>query len=58
MSRKIVTAGVDQVTHCKHGHLYTPENSYLPPGKGPGARICRRPDIPSNLGWQAQGERS
>ena len=42
MSRKIVTAGVDQVTHCKHGHVYTPENSYVAPGKGPGARICRQ----------------
>jgi hypothetical protein len=42
VSRKIVNPCVDQVTHCKRGHLYTEENSYYPPGKGPGARACRR----------------
>ncbi len=29
-------------THCKHGHKFTPENTYVHPGGARACRICRR----------------
>lgn len=31
-----------QRTHCKHGHAYTPDNTYIDPRGRPECRTCRR----------------
>lgn len=33
-----ITAKYARATHCKHGHEFTPENTYIPPS---GQRCCR-----------------
>lgn len=33
--------GQSRKTHCKYGHLLTPENIYKPPAAHPNYRTCR-----------------
>lgn len=36
-----IAANYARRTHCKHGHEYTPENTYFPPWEKRPARMCR-----------------
>ncbi len=38
-------------THCERGHEFTPSNTKLNPGKGPGRRQCRACRRSSKLAW-------
>ena len=38
------------ITHCPHGHEYTPDNAYIKPGTG--TRNCRTCDAARRLAWR------
>ncbi len=40
-------------THCIHGHEYTPENTYVSPGR-PGSRECRKCNRDATARWTAK----
>jgi hypothetical protein len=51
MSRK-GRAGLQQATHCKHGHEFTPENTLRPPSTGRrSCRLCSRLRGRLKAGW-------
>jgi hypothetical protein len=45
-SNRLKAAEIRAQSHCKHGHEYTPENTYIRPD---GARICRHCTADSQL---------
>jgi len=39
------THAMARKTHCKHGHEFTPENTYAQTGGGRGCRACKRESV-------------
>ena len=44
--------GAAAITHCPHGHEYTPDNTYTHPSRG--TRCCRRCAARMRLHWKRQ----
>ena len=42
--------GAAAITHCPHGHEYSPDNTYIKPGTG--TRICRRCASAGRRAWK------